>query len=100
MQSGPYVKTVYEYLHRKGNEMFKAKKDGDKKVFGCKMITPDELKKFEEVDRYFVDSSGFGTSGGTAITADEFLKQVKAGKYYAIIETGQFQLWVGEYDEQ
>lgn len=77
--------------------MFKAKENGDKGVFGCKMITPDDLEKFEEVDRYFVDCSGWGQESEPAMTPEQFLTKVKKDKFYAVIDYGQFQLWVGEY---
>ena len=50
-----------------------------------------------ETDRFFVDSSGWGQEDEPALTINQFLKKIKAGKYYAIIEAGQFQVYVGEY---
>ena len=46
---------------------------------------------------YFVDSSGMGQEGESALTINQFLKEVKAGKGYAIIEAGQFQVKIGEF---
>lgn len=77
--------------------MFQAKEDEDREVFGCKELSPDDLKEFEEIDEHFVDSSGFGRKGEPALTPEEFLKKVKKGRYYAITSIGQFQLFVGEY---
>ena len=48
---------------------------------------------------YFVDSSGMGQEGESALTINQFLKEVKAGKGYAIIEAGQFQVKIGEFSE-
>ena len=78
--------------------MFKAKEDKDRDVFQkAEMFTDDLSEQFEEVDEYFVDSSGFGRKGEPALTADEFLEKVKANRFYAITGIGQFQVHVGEY---
>ena len=54
-------------------------------------------KNFELVNEYFVDSSGFGAVGEMALTFNQFLEVVKEGYFYAIIETGQFQVYIGEF---
>ena len=83
---------------KREKKMFKAKKDGDEKIFqNVKMFTDDLSEQFEEVNSYFVDSSGFGVKGEPALTADEFLEKVKAGRFYAITDIGQFQVNIGEY---
>ena len=81
------------------------------------MVHPDDLKAmppfpFPSVGDYvapgwertansfFVDSSGFGQSGEPALTAREFLAQIKPGYGYAIIEEGQFQVKVAEYKKE
>lgn len=46
---------------------------------------------------YSVDSSGFGRPGEAALTTDEFVDNLKAGHAYAIVEAGQFQVYVQEY---
>ena len=46
---------------------------------------------------YFVDSSGFGTRGERALTQGEFLDNLRPGFAYAIVEAGQFQVYVQEY---
>ena len=52
---------------------------------------------YEEIESFFVDGSGWGTNGGSAITQDEFFKQVKVGSCYGVTETGQFQIHISEY---
>lgn len=52
---------------------------------------------YELYDEYFVDSSGFGQEGEPALTQEQFFAKVKAGKYYAIVESGEFQVVIGEY---
>ena len=80
--------------------MFQAEKDHDKSIFAdCKMLDPDDLfhKRFEQVGSHFVDSSGWGQKGEPALTAEQFLKKIQKGKFYAIIECGQFQVNIGKY---
>jgi len=50
------------------------------------------------VDSYFVDSSGFGGENEPALTAERFIGKLKVGKGYAVIEQGQFQVYVGEFE--
>lgn len=47
---------------------------------------------------YFVDSSGFGDIGESALSVDEFVKRVKPGYGYALIEIGEFQAKIGVFD--
>jgi hypothetical protein len=42
----------------------------------------------------FVDSSGWGNPGETALTVDQFIAMVPAGFGYAVVEAGQFQVCV------
>ena len=49
------------------------------------------------VETYFVDASGFGSEGEPALTIRQFAGKVKAGMGYAVIEAGQFQVYVGEF---
>jgi hypothetical protein len=47
--------------------------------------------------KFFVDSSGMGQEGEMALTVEQFIKQIKQFRGYAIIEEGQFQVYVGEF---
>lgn len=49
------------------------------------------------VKTYFVDSSGFGSESEPALTFEQFVRQAKVGRGYAIIEAGQFQVYIGEF---
>ena len=49
------------------------------------------------VREHFVDNSGFGQVGESALTVDQFQAEIIAGRYYAITDIGQFQLYVTEY---
>ena len=102
-----------------GLEMIKelnAKRGAEAKVFGKMpfMLYTEEQKNFLDkipnigdfrpkqfklIQEFFVDASGFGAQGEAAITFQEFVKQAKIGKAYAIIAAGQFQIWVGEFEK-
>jgi len=64
---------------------------------------PDGWTLCESIDPLFVDSSGFGSTGEPALTVDQFIARLrdfqKSGDPYgfAIVETGQFQIYVGVY---
>ncbi len=45
-------------------------------------------------DAMFVDSSGMGGEYEPAMTRDEMIDKIEAGKAYAIVSTGQFQVYV------
>lgn len=49
------------------------------------------------VDTLFVDASGFGSKNEAALTINQFMQKVKKDYGYAIIETGQFQLYIGVF---
>lgn len=77
-----------------------AKQNEDTGVFKCKQIKPKMLPDWELIKEYFVDNSGFGTEVEPALTASQFLKHVKQGYGYAIIDCGQFQVYVGEFKKK
>ena len=64
---------------------------------------PEGWKRLDEDEWFFVDSSGFGQEGESALTMDQFLR--KAADYaeehpgcgFAVVETGQFQLYVAPF---
>jgi hypothetical protein len=49
------------------------------------------------VKTFFVDSSGFGDESEPSLTHDQFIKKLTVGRGYAIIEAGEFQVYVGEF---
>jgi hypothetical protein len=51
------------------------------------------------VGEYFVDKSGFGRGDEPALSISRFLRKLKAGYGYAVIEEGQFQVWVAEFEK-
>jgi len=75
-----------------------AKHDGDVNVFKMPFMGYYLPKGYEVTDnRYFVDSSGFGSEGEGALTINQFLARVKQGLAYGIYEAGQFQVYIQEY---
>jgi len=51
------------------------------------------------VDELFCDSSGFGSRNEPALTYEQLIETLEVGKGYAIIEVGQFQVYVGVFDK-
>ena len=80
-----------------GKQPYVAKCDNDAGVNKIPNFGDYRPKNWELVETYFVDNSGFGAPGEPALTFEEFCSKVKAGFGYAIIEQGQFQLYVGEF---
>lgn len=74
------------------NDVFKAKVSN---------VETMELQGFKFINRFFVDSSGFGMPGELALTKDQFLHELKKmleihGKLTAkLVGVGQFQVYVG-----
>jgi hypothetical protein len=46
----------------------------------------------------FVDKTGWGSGSEPALTFDQFQKHVRAGFGYAVVEEGEFQVYVQEYE--
>jgi len=45
----------------------------------------------------FVDKTGLGATYEPAMTFERLCEEIKAGKGYAIVEEGQFQVYIGEF---
>ncbi|GAG71743.1 unnamed protein product [marine sediment metagenome] len=88
--------------HAKENEIqpLIAKYDEDEAVFGCPDLGNFVPKGWKETNRYFVDNSGLGQEGEPALTAKQFQAKIKEGFGYAIVETGQFQIYIGEFERK
>ncbi len=54
-------------------------------------------KEWDLVEEHFVDSSGVGRDDERALSINQFLNKLKVGHGYALIEQGQFQVFVGEF---
>jgi hypothetical protein len=71
-------------------EGFKVPMLGDKVPRGWRRTSRQPL---------FVDSSGFGAPDEPALTQEQFLDALTIGKAYGVIEAGQFQVYVAEYEK-
>ncbi len=71
--------------------------DKDPGIFRCPDLGNHTPKGWKEMTRYFVDNSGLGSFNEPALTSSQFLERVKEGKGYAIVESGQFQVYIGEF---
>jgi len=62
-----------------------------------------ESEDWEEWERWFVDSSGFGSEGEPAYTIDQFKRELvryhakNPDHGYGIVGEGQFQVWVAAF---
>lgn len=74
-----------------------AQKDQDELVMMMPNLGDYTPKGWKCIERFFVDSSGFGQPGEPALTAGEFLAKVKKGHGYGLVSCGQFQVHVGEF---
>ena len=74
-----------------------AKFDKDKAIFKCPDLGNHIPEGWKEVGRYFVDNSGFGGVDEPALTPGQFQDKIKKGFGYAIVGTGQFQVYIGEF---
>jgi len=95
-----------EQLSRKAGERAAKRKrepliafiDKDKQVMMCPNLgnyVPDGWKL---IDRLFVDKMGFDADS-RCLTVDQFIAKVKSGLGYAIVEEGQFQIYIGVFEK-
>jgi len=88
-----------ERAANKEREPFVAFVDKDEAVVKCPNFGDYVPDGWKLIDRLFVDKSGFGTVGELALTIKQFIAKVKGGLGYAIIEEGQFQLYIGVFEK-
>jgi hypothetical protein len=82
-----------------GKRPMVAKKDGEN-LIGIPSLGDYRPRGWKLVKTLFVDSSGFGAPDEPALTIDQFYSKVKAGFGYAVIEAGQFQVYVGVFERK
>ena len=79
-------------------EPFIANSDCDSNVRSCPNFNgKKKIKGWKLIDEHFVDKSGWGASDEPALTPSQFIKLIKKGHGYAIVDEEQFQAYVGEY---
>lgn len=72
--------------------------DKDEAVVKCPNLGDYVPNGWKLINRLFVDKMGFGADG-RCLTVDQFIKKVKSGLGYAIVEEGQFQLYIGVFEK-
>ena len=87
--------------HAKRNRLkpLVARYDGDELIFKCPDLGNYIPKGWRVIQEFFVDNSGLGEPGEMALTCCQFISKVKEGLGYAITQTGQFQVYIGEFEE-
>jgi len=76
-----------------------ARYNGDELIFKCPDLGNYIPEGWRLIQEFFVDKSGFGQPGEMALTASQFISKVREGLGYAITQTGQFQVYIGEFEE-
>jgi len=84
----------------KGKQPYIAKCDRDENVLHCPNFGDYRPKGWTLTEKHFVDKSGFGREGEPALTVDRFVSMVQKDFGYAIIEEGQFQVYVGVFERK
>lgn len=73
--------------------------DKDETVVKCPNLGDYVPDGWKLIDQLFVDKTGMGTVGEPALSIDQFIAKVKSGLGYAIIEEGEFQLYIGVFEK-
>jgi len=55
---------------------------------------------WELVDTIMADSSGWGSPGEPALTPEQLRRRLKVGMGYGLMECGQFQVIIGEFQRE
>jgi len=87
----------YRKARRLKAQPYVAKEDGDKGVIKMPHLGCYKPEGWEVSQKFFVDSSGFGSDSEPAMTLGRFLSQVKKGRGYCLLSAGQFQVYVHEF---
>jgi hypothetical protein len=85
-------------LHKKPY-LFEEEDRGSFPPFPFPNIGDYRPKGWELTDSYFVDKTGMGYDDEPAMPIERLIKKLKAGYGYAIIEEGEFQLYIGEFKQ-
>lgn len=64
------------------------------------MIGHEKIAGWTFIRYYFVDSSGFGQEGESALTFGQFMAQIKPSYGYGIVDAGQFQVNIGMWKKK
>lgn len=73
--------------------------DKDEAVVKCPNLGDYVPDGWKLIYRLFVDKMGFSEAGFAALSVDQFIEKVKSGLGYAIVEEGQFQIYIGVFEK-
>jgi len=73
--------------------------DKDEAVVKCPNLGDYVPDGWKLIDRLFVDKFFSDDSDGRCLSVGQFIAKVKSGLGYAIIEEGQFQLYIGVFEK-
>lgn len=90
----------YMAARKRKAKPYVAKKDADEGVFKMPFLGCYKPEGWEVLNKYFVDSSGFGQEGEPALTVKRFLSKVVKGRGYSLESAGQFQVNVNEFERE
>jgi len=101
------MRSLKEIQNQSGEATKKARKhnlqpyialcDNDKGVLSCELLGYAIPQGWQPTQSFFVDSSGFGSDNESALTIDNFIKEVRQGFGYALTSIGQFQVNIQEF---
>ena len=63
------------------------------------MVGRENVVGYKFIRYWFVDSSGFGQEGEAAFTFPQFLNRMQPGYAYGIVNAGQFQVNIGQWQK-
>lgn len=73
------------------------RKDGRARPFPFPNIGSYRPKGWKLLGTLFCDATGWGEEDEPALTREQLIDRLKVGHGYAVIEVGQFQVYVGEF---
>lgn len=83
----------------RGKLPYVAKCDGDEGALECPNFGDYRPKGWKLIETLFVDNSGWGGDNEPALSINKFIARVKNDFGYAVIEQGQFQVYVGVFEK-
>ena len=99
MMSLESIKQTNREIHNRAKRLKRLPKIArfdSEKLEGIPNIGGYRPKGFKLIEKLFVDKTGFDEDG-PAMSIAAFHRQIKEGLGYAVIEEGQFQVYVGVF---
>lgn len=73
--------------------------DGDEAIMRMPNLGDYRPKGWKLIEELFVDKSGWGSDSEPALSSGQFMAKVKEGLGYALIQEGQFQVYIGVFEK-